>query len=205
MDYYFYESQSGVDPEGLHALRLRRDVSDNEAETSKSAITIPTSTPTTSRASVGKTTDQVPTTIREEDVSDVKSRKEDEIMSNPRGWQPPDNATAILKEIDLPDAKINATLKSHLDHLDEEGLKLEDVRISWSKKTTLAFESAVCYRRITTNTTILRLRHSIALGSIWMYGTAQHILALFSNIPCCRNHTGTVNVQTRFSDCWQLV
>lgn len=56
-----------------------------------------------------------------------------------RGWQPPENETTVLKEIDLDEAKINATLDSHIK---EEGLKNMQEHYKYYNSTFIPFNDS---------------------------------------------------------------
>lgn len=112
--YFFYESENGVEHPDIHQVRLKRDATDTKTDATAS-----NSTSAGSSSTIAAPTTTVSPKTPESPVSDVS--KED---SKSRGWMAPENETMVVKEInenmiDVPDEKINATLKQHIK---DEGL-----------------------------------------------------------------------------------
>ena len=112
--YFFYESENGVEHPDIHQVRLKRDTTDTKTDATAS-----NSTSAGSSSTIAAPTTTVSPKTPESPVSDVS--KED---SKSRGWMAPENETMVVKEIDVPDEKINATLKQHIK---DEGLNDKEV------------------------------------------------------------------------------
>ena len=117
--YFFYESENGVEHPDIHQVRLKRDATDTKTDATSS-----NSTSAGSSSTIAAPTTTVSPKTPESPVSDVS--KED---SKSRGWMAPENETMVVKEInenmiDVPDEKINATLKQHIK---DEGLNDKEV------------------------------------------------------------------------------
>lgn len=115
LEYFFY-SPLGQKSSEEFIIRVKRDDSN------------PISTTTTS------TNSTTTTTI----LSTILSQNSTEDSSKNRGWQPPENQTTILKNVDLKEGKINETIKAKIE---EEGFKGKDDYFKYYKNVTIPFNN----------------------------------------------------------------
>lgn len=115
LEYFFY-SPLGQKSSEEFIIRVKREDSN------------PISTTTTS------TNSTTTTTI----LSTILSQNSTEDSSKNRGWQPPENQTTILKNVDLKEGKINETIKAKIE---EEGFKGKDDYFKYYKNVTIPFNN----------------------------------------------------------------
>lgn len=110
--YYFYESELGIEHPEIHQVRLKRQTESVSEKSNTSSVVSSSSSSSTKEAST--------TTLSPNPESPVSDVSKDD--STKKGWMAPENATMILKDlkdlVDVPDEKINDTLKQHIK---EEG------------------------------------------------------------------------------------